>query len=226
MSGPEASPPRFTPIGDNHPPLSIAIAAEIKRAILSASYRPGDRLVEESLAEWLGVSRNPVREALRQLEAEGFVVIAPRRGASVANIGIAEAHELFEVRAALEALSARLAAERADETRLQELERIVVRGEAAAREGTFEILPELNSEFHTGMAEAAGNGQLARLISEFRDRIQWIYSSYIERRASDSWSEHRRLFDAVAARQPDEAAHIALRHITAAENAFAEGEGG
>lgn len=215
----------FARIGERHPPLSTAIAGEIKQAILSARYRPGDRLVEGNLAEWLGVSRNPVREALRQLEAEGFVEIAPRRGASVATIGLQEAHELFEVRAALEALSARLAANRADGDDVASLEKIVVRGEKAARDGRLQELPELNTQFHLRMVELAGNRQLARMISDLRDRIQWIYSRHIERRAVHSWEEHRRLFDAVAAHTPDVAAHIALRHISAAESAFAEGEG-
>lgn len=217
------SPP-FAPIGRSHPPLSIAIASEIKQAILSGRYRSGDRLVEESLAEWLGVSRNPVREALRHLEAEGFVQIAPRRGASVATIGLKEAHELFEVRAALEALSARLAATRATDDDLASLEQIVLQGEKAADAGQLRGLPDLNTEFHARMVAIAGNGQLARLIAELRDRIQWVYSHHIETRAVDSWKEHRQLFAAVAGRTPEAAAHIALRHIAAAEEAFAEGK--
>lgn len=220
--GPDKAP--FVPIGRNHPPLSVAIGGEIKNAILSGRYRPGDRLVEESLAEWLGVSRNPVREALRHLEAEGFVEITPRRGASVATLGADEAQELFEVRAALEALSARLAANRVTDQQLGSLEEVVVRGEEAARAGRFEVLPDLNTAFHMRMVEIAGNGQLGRLIAELRDRIQWVYSHHIERRAADSWKEHRQLYEAVAARTPELAAHVALRHIASAQSAFAGSE--
>lgn len=220
--GPDGAP--FAPIGRSHPPLSVAIAGEIKDAILSGRYRPGDRLVEESLAEWLGVSRNPVREALRHLETEGFVQITPRRGASVATIGTDEAQELFEVRAALEALSARLAADRITDQQVASLEKIVIRGEEAAAAKRFEVLPDLNTAFHTRLVEIAGNGQLGRLIAELRDRIQWVYSHHIEQRAVDSWQEHRELYAAVAARTPEVAAHIALRHIASAQNAFAEGE--
>lgn len=220
---PETAP--FSPLGERHLTLSTAIAGEIKKAILTSRYHPGDRLVEGNLAEWLGVSRNPVREALRQLEAEGFVEIAPRRGASVATIGLREAHDLFEVRGALEALSARLAASRATDEALASLEDIVVRGEKAAKEKRWQDLPELNTEFHLRMVEVSGNRQLARLIADLRDRIQWIYSRHIKRRAVHSWEEHRELFDAVAAHSPEVAAHIALRHIAAAKEAFAEGEG-
>lgn len=212
--------PSFAPIGRNHLPLSIAIAEEIRGAIMSGRYRSGDRLVEESLAESLGVSRNPVREALRHLEAEGFVEITPRRGASVATIGEKEAHELFEVRAALEALSARLAAEKATDDDLGALEEIVVRGEKAARAGQFDLLPDLNTAFHLRMVEVAGNAQLGRLIGELRDRIQWLYSHRIEQRAVASWREHRQLYDALRARLPEVAAHIALGHISAAQAAF------
>lgn len=220
----DAGTTSFAPIGDSHLPLSTAIAGEIKRAILSARYRPGDRLVEGNLATSLGVSRNPVREALRQLEAEGFVEIAPRRGASVATIGLREAQEMFEVRAALEALSARLAAVRATDQDIEELDEIVVRGERAALNHRLEDLPDLNTEFHMRLVEVSGNRQMARMIAELRDRIQWIYSRHVERRAVPSWDEHRRLFDAIAAHDPESAAHIALHHIAAAQDAFAQGE--
>lgn len=167
-----------------------------------------------------------MRHALRQLEAEGFVHIEPRRGASVATIGLADAQEMFEVRGALEALSARLAADRATHHDIADLEQIVVRGEAGARQHRLAELPNLNTEFHMRVAEVAGNRQLARLISDLRDRIQWIYSRHVERRAIHSWDEHRRLFDAIVAHDPDSAASIASDHIAAAKEAFTEGEAG
>lgn len=220
----DASRRPFTPIGRDHRPLSDAISAEIKQAILSGRYESGQRLVEESLAVELGVSRNPVREALRQLESEGFVEIVPRHGASVATIGNREAHELFQVRGALEALSARLAAANASDDDLASLEEIVIRGVAAAASGEILSLPALNTEFHDRLVEVGGNRQLAQMIGDLRDRIQWIYARRIERRAVRSWEEHRVLFEAVAGRDPERAAHVALEHIAAAERAFVEAE--
>src|SRR5690606_33498307 len=133
-----------------------------------------------------------------------------------------DAEELFEVRAALEALSARLAAEKATDDDLRSLEEIVERGEKAALANQFEVLPDLNTAFHLRMMEMADNAQLARLLGDLRDRIQWLYSHRIEQRALASWKEHRELYDALRARLPEVAAHIALHHVSAARAAFVQ----
>ncbi len=97
-------------LGEAHLPLRSVVQDELRRMILSGELPPGSRLVEDRLAERLGVSRNPVREAIRVLSAEGFVEVLPRRGAVVASMGQAEVAELFDARMALETLAARLAA--------------------------------------------------------------------------------------------------------------------
>ena len=99
-------------LGATHQSLREVIADEVRTAILDGRFQPGERLVEDRLAAAYGVSRNPVREALRALEGEGLVVVKPRRGAFVATLSGDEAHEIIELRAALEGLSARLAARR------------------------------------------------------------------------------------------------------------------
>src|SRR3569833_1070557 len=95
-------------LGAQHLPLRDVVTAELRRLILQGELLPGERLVEDRLAERLGVSRNPVREAIRVLAAEGFVEVTPRRGAAVSRLSPEEAEELFDVRMALEGLSARL----------------------------------------------------------------------------------------------------------------------
>jgi DNA-binding GntR family transcriptional regulator len=215
---------RHSPVGQTHSSLGEVIAGEVKKAIVSGKYRPGDRLIEEELAAELGVSRNPVREALRVLEGAGFVEIVPRRGASVAVLTIKKVRELFEVRAALEAVAARLAAERISPDQLDVLEDTLERGTTAAANGRFELLPALNTEFHSALVAASGNERMAEMIGTLRDTIQWVYSRHITHRAADSWSEHRRLFEAVANRDPEAAAHLALSHIAAAEKAYVQGE--
>ena len=97
-------------VGDSHLPLRDVVAAELRRLILDGSLKPGDRLVEDRLAQQLGVSRNPIREAMRVLEAEGFLDVVSRRGAFVARLTARQADDLFHVRLALEPLGARLAA--------------------------------------------------------------------------------------------------------------------
>src|ERR1700753_1425285 len=98
------------PLGSSHLPLRDVVATEIRRLILDGSLGQGERLIEDRLAEQLGVSRNPVREALRVLEAEGFVDTAARRGCFVPTLSPEQAAALFEVRLAVEPLGARLAA--------------------------------------------------------------------------------------------------------------------
>lgn len=207
-------------IGRSHSSLSQEIADEIKGSILDGVYPPGHRLIEEALAAQMGVSRNPVREALRHLEDSGFVEIMPRKGAWVATIDRADAIDLFQVRAALEALSARLAAELATGADIEHLEGIVQEGESAVDEGRFDALPGLNSKFHAKIASISGNKKLESMILSLRDQIQWIYSRYIRDRATDSWHEHRHLFEAIARGEEDVAAHIALSHISEAERAY------
>lgn len=220
-----SGPDGFSPIGSAHGPLSDAIAGEVKQAILSGRFQPGDRLIEEDLAEQLGVSRNPVREGLRLLEAAGFVEILPRRGASVAVLTISRVREMFEVRGTLEALAARLAAERITDSQLVELGDIVRRGQAAAASDELDGLPNLNTEFHTALFTAAGNSKLAIMIESIRDTIQWVYARHLGHRAHDSWFEHHRLFEAIRRRDGEAAAHLALSHIAAAEAAYSEAEG-
>ncbi|MGQ0848571.1 MAG: GntR family transcriptional regulator [Actinomycetota bacterium] len=212
------------PLGRLHGPLSQKIAAEIKSAILTGRFRPGDRLIEEDLAAELDVSRNPVREALRSLSSAGFVEIVPRRGASVAVLDTRSVTELFEVRAALEALAARLAAQRIAPEQLLDMEAVVERGTATASAGRFEELPPLNSEFHAAVAKATGNARLQSLIETVRDTIQWVYSRNIRERAIDSWFEHRGLLDAIRHGDPEIAAHLALEHIARAEGAYLKAE--
>lgn len=208
------------PLGRVHGPLSAKIAEEIKQAILAGRFRPGDRLIEEDLAAELDVSRNPVREALRILVTAGFVELVPRRGASVALLDLTSVRELFEVRAALEALTARLAAERITPDLLRALEEITIRGKRAVADGMLDDLPVLNAEFHGAVAKAAGNSRLAGLIEMVRDTIQWVYARNIRERAVASWSEHSELFEAIARRDAGAAAHLALHHITQAETAY------
>src|SRR5689334_18256734 len=117
MTNPEPSPaaagsaalPR-EPLGKRHGSLSKVVADELRRGILIGQRKPGDRLVEDRLSAELGVSRVPIREALRLLAAEGLVEVQPRRGASVAEFSAEVAHDLVEVRAMLEGVNARLAA--------------------------------------------------------------------------------------------------------------------
>src|ERR1043165_9119535 len=135
-------------LGAAHSSPSQRVAEELRRAILTNRRRPGDRLIEDRLSEELGVSRIPIREALRVLAGEGLVAVQPRRGASVAEISPEVARDLVEVRATLEGLNARLAARHHDPAIVEELGQVLEQGNRAARSKNVDDLVRLNGVFH------------------------------------------------------------------------------
>jgi DNA-binding GntR family transcriptional regulator len=139
------------------------------------------------VAEEFGVSRVPVREALRRLDAEGYVTVTPNAGARVADLSTQDAQDLLQVRSALEVLAARLAAERRGGGRLDELATLLAEGEWAVSERRFDVLPELSSRFHEVMIEASGNAHLVWILSDVRAKLAWIWAVDIETRGPTSW---------------------------------------
>jgi len=211
------------PIGRLHQPLREAVQDAIRAAILAGRYLPGDRLLEDQLAQELDVSRNPVREALQALTTEGFVVIEPRRGARVATISPKRAGELFEVRGVLEGLAGRLAAERRTPEQLRELQAIVDEGSRLVAAGRLGELPDLNTRFHLALHAAAGNDMLAETISRLSPIISWVYARRVAERSTDSWSEHAAIVEAIAIGDGDLAHTRACAHIAAARAAYLDG---
>jgi DNA-binding GntR family transcriptional regulator len=209
-----------TPGLGSHPRLVELVAAELRRLIVSGQWPQGHRLVESRVAEQLGVSRNPVREAIRSLEAEGFVEVLPRRGARVAVLDAAEVAQLLEVRSALEELAAALAARRRSEAQVVALNDLVAKGRAVAANGDVAELPALNTRFHLLLAEASGNPQLDALIRPLRDRIQWVYATRVQTRGQASWDEHAAIAAAVADGDEARARELAGAHIASATRAF------
>lgn len=209
-------------LGSTHVPLRQAVTDEIRRFIVSGRFGPGERLYEENLASELAVSRNPVRESLQTLAAEGFVDLEPRRGAKVARFSDRRVRELFEVREALEGLVARLAAVRRTPHQLAELQAVVAAGTAGVERGDLAGLPSLNTRFHGLLAEMADNSMLADHLERLSDLIKWIYAERIQMRSAHSWQEHQHIVDAIAAADPDEASRRAAAHVAQARAAFLE----
>jgi DNA-binding GntR family transcriptional regulator len=205
-----------TTIGARHLPLSHAVVDELRAAIIGGAYAQGERLVEEEVAARFEVSRNPIREALRTLSTEGFVVIEPRRGARVASIDATRARELFELRAPLEGLVAGLAAQRRSAEQVARLGDLVAAGREAAQEQRLDELPLLNTAFHEALAEAAGNELLRSTLARLSDIIRWVYAVRISRRATTSWEEHAAIVDAVVDGDVERARRCGELHIAAA----------
>jgi len=209
-----------TTVGALHLPLRQAVLDALRSAIIDGTYLPGERLVEEEIAARFDVSRNPTREALHALSVEGFVEIEPRRGARVATMNARRAGELFEVRAPLEGLVARLAAQRRTPADLVHLRDVLGAGTAAAAEGRLDELPALNTEFHMSLAAAAGNELLAGTLARLSDIIRWVYAARISMRSTRSWDEHAAIVAAVADRDAERAERRGAEHISAAAAAY------
>lgn len=214
---------RTTVSAISHQPLRHAVLTEIRRRITEGQYPQGTRLFEDQIAAELTVSRNPVREALQALAKEGFVELEPRRGARVAKVSADRAAELFEVRGALEALMARLAAERRTDHDLAELRSIVAAGLEAVAAGDSAVLPGLNTRFHQCLGATARNQLLTQTIQDLSHVIQWVYARHVGRRGADSWAEHAAIVEAIAHGDGDAAERAAHEHIRGARSAYMDG---
>ena len=212
-----------TTIGDSHRPLRDKVVGELRRRIIDGLYEPGDRLTEERLAEDFGVSRNPVREAIRVLQAEGFLTALPRRGAVVARMSVRDLEDLFDVRSALEVLAARLAADRMDAAGAAVLDRLLAKARTTHRVAD---LAALNTQFHATISALSGNTLLTGMMESLHSRLQWVYRQSVETRAAQSWAEHRALAAAIRAGDAEMAAAAARTHVMAArESALALANG-
>jgi DNA-binding GntR family transcriptional regulator len=209
-------------LGREHPSLGQRVADELRRSILTNRRRPGDRLVEDRLSEELGVSRIPIREALRALAAEGLVEVQPRRGASVADVSPEVARDLVEVRATLEGLNARLAARHHDPEIIAELRKVLTAGNKAARSRNVDDLVRLNGEFHDKLAEAGRNTILWDIMRTLRERTALVFATNTARRARQDWDEHSKILAAVIDGNEKLASELATHHVhRAAQAAFA-----
>lgn len=197
------------------------VIARLRSEIISGWRSPGSALGEVELADEYGVSRNPVREALRHLEAEGFVVSRPGRSTIVARLTEDEARGILEVRGILERNASRAAAERRSDEELTTLNAIVAQANVALAAGDAARLTELNTEFHLGVASAAGNVVMADIIGGLMRKVEWMYSPTLNNRGQHSWQEHLGILAAIEARDGDSAETLMADHICAATADFA-----
>lgn len=215
------SEPRHPPVklADQHVSLGEVIRDTLRARILSGDLKTGDRLVEGKLADELGASRIPVREALRALASEGLVTIEPRRGASVAFLSNEVARDLVEVRATLEGLNAKLAAQRRNDKAVADLQAVLNMGIEAARTDKVELLADLNNRFHELLATVAGNDVLTDMVRSLRTRTVMLFASAGAQRARQNWEEHAQILQAVIAGNAELAALLAAQHVHNAANA-------
>lgn len=220
---------RLVPIVlDGYKPLRDVVFETLRDAIITQVLKPGERLMEIQLADELGVSRTPVREAIRKLELEGLVVMVPRKGAYVAGVSMKDIHEVYEVRAALEMLAVSLAAERITEEELDALERQVLReseAEAEQDENTLDNIIYIDSTFHDIIYQAAHNQRLVQFVNILQEQLQRFRAASLSRpgRSKTALLEHKQIVEALAERNGELAMKLAKEHIENAENAMISG---
>ncbi|MER5968791.1 GntR family transcriptional regulator [Streptomyces sp. NPDC001922] len=189
-----------------------AVCQAIRDDIVSGAHPPGSRLTEEVLARRYGVSRVPVREALRTLESEGFVTTRRHAGACVAEPTAQEAADLLDMRVLLEPLGAARAAQRRTEAHLKVLRGLVRLGQERARRGHTADLRPLGDWFHETLAQASGSPSLASLLTQVRRKVTWVYAAHPPVRRAESWQEYGAVTDAVARRDADRARALMAAH--------------
>lgn len=205
----------FTVNMDQYLPLRDVVFNTLRQAILKGELKPGERLMEIALADKLGVSRTPIREALRKLEQEGLVVMIPRRGAQVADITEKDLNDVLEVRIALENLSVEKACKRMTEEQIKKLGLAAREFERTTAENNLVKLAEADVAFHEIIYQAADNQTLNQVQSNLREQIYRYRVEYLkdEEMRNQLVKEHEQLYLAMKERNVEKAQEISFHHI-------------
>ena len=194
------------------------VLGKLRGAILDFHFRPGDRLVERTLCEQLGVSRSSVREALRRLEAEGLITTAPHKGRTVASVSAKEAQSVYEVRAALEGFAAQLFAERGSDEQIRRLRARLRDMKDAVKTNDARVMLAVKAKFYEVILEGCGNQYCAELILSLQARIRFLraLSMSAPGRTQRSIAEMARVVKAVESRDGEAARAAYTDHIRSA----------
>ena len=196
-------------------PLRDVVFNTLRQAILRGELKPGERLMEIKLANKLGVSRTPIREAIRKLELEGLVLIIPRRGAEVAQITEKSLRDVLEVRRSLEALAVRLACERMQVQGLQALKHAEEDFEEVLGNDDITVVAEADVAFHDIIYMATDNQRLIQLLSNFREQMYRYRVEYLKRKECHPklLEEPQGIIRAIENGEVETATQITCQHI-------------
>ncbi|PKM90044.1 MAG: GntR family transcriptional regulator [Firmicutes bacterium HGW-Firmicutes-12] len=209
---------------DEYKPLRDIVFESLREAITNQVLKPGERLLENDLAEEMGVSRTPIREAMHKLEQEGLISIIPRKGAFVTQISLQDIKEIYEIRSTLESLASGLTAERATLEEIEEMQRCLVR--EAGFLNSEDITATVNEDIclHGMIYKAARNDRLLNTLDNLREQI---YRMRFAVTMQPIWKKkslemHKRLVEAISGRDIEEAQNLARSHIDDAWEAIVE----
>ena len=202
-------------VGQGGYSLREKIFLKLRQDILDGKYKAGDSLVELKLAEEMGVSRTPVREAIRQLELEGLVFSIPNKGVFVEGITSQDIEDIYAIRECMEGLAARWAIERMDDQSLKELENLCELMEFYTGKGDLDRVGELNSKFHDLIFESTNSKPLKQILSDFQYYIGNIRLASLKSpgRAEQSLNEHKAIVEAFKDRDVERGERVLVEHI-------------
>lgn len=196
-------------------PLRDVVFNTLRQAILRGELKPGERLLEIHLANKLGVSRTPIREAIRKLELENLVIMVPRKGAVVAEITEKSLRDVLEVRRALEALAVKLACEKIQDQEIEELKVAAKEFEEALKTGDVTAFAEADVKFHDIIYRTTDNQRLIQLLYNLREQMYRYRVEYLKRGDSHETllAEHQHIIKMIASRDVDRAVEAVCAHV-------------
>lgn len=207
---------------NDYKPLREVIFNTLREAIIVGELKPGERLMEVQLAEKMGVSRTPVREAIRKLELEGLVDMLPRKGAHVADLSVKDIVDVLEVRASLDGLASSLAALRITDEEIKDLKHSQAQFANYVEKENLQGSIKKDVEFHDIIFRASRNEKLIQIANNLREQIQRFRVIYLKDYSSgrELVKEHQDILDAVEARNFELAREVAQKHIKNQEQAI------
>lgn len=196
-------------------PLRDVVFNTLRQAILRGELKPGERLMEIQLANKLGVSRTPIREAIRKLELEGLVLMIPRKGAEVAEITEKNLRDVLEVRKALEELAVKLACDRMTDEQMDKLKKAAKEFEEVLKTEDVTQAAETDVKFHDVIFMATDNQRLIQLLNNFREQMYRYRVEYLKKKEFHSGliAEHEEIISCIQHARKEEAAEVVCRHI-------------
>ncbi len=196
-------------------PLRDVVFNTLRQAILRGELKPGERLMEIQLANKLGVSRTPIREAIRKLELEGLVLMIPRKGAEVAEITEKNLRDVLEVRKALEELAVKLACDRMTDEQMDKLKKAAKEFEEVLKTEDVTQAAETDVKFHDVIFMATDNQRLIQLLNNFREQMYRYRVEYLKKKEFHSGliAEHEEIIFCIQHARKEEAAEVVCRHI-------------
>lgn len=202
-------------------PLRDVVFNTLREAILKGELKPGERLMELQLASKLGVSRTPIREAIRMLQQEGLAVTIPRRGAEVAKMTEKNMEDVLQIREALEILAVQLACEKVTKQQIVHLGEAVEEFERAVKTGDLKQITQSDIDFHDKIYEAADNPKLVNLLNNIREQIYRYRVEYLkeEENYPNLIEEHRKIFAGLENRDKNFVTEMTEKHLKNQANA-------